>query len=1132
MTRWTEEQEDAVYKRKANILVSAAAGSGKTAVLTERILELIEEEELDISQLLVFTFSRAAANEMKERVYKKIIERLKKKGFEEFYRKQLMKINQAKITTIHSFCNEVVKSNFFAIGIDPDYRIGEDNDFNLIKDMILEEVFEEYYEMQDILFEDLVEVFGDQRGDKKLREIIHLLHRKMQSYPDVKEWFNKILCQYQDIGFWNEELNQYLMSQIEQCVRAADELWKVVENESGSNVYEKFFRNEISQINQLYFNLKDKIFDTLVVFNRLPSDKEVDQTTKGKIQEIRNFYKGIITGIQKDYFIERTVKKHSEEFLSQLPRIEKIIEIVKEFDNRLLKYKKKNNILEFNDLEHFTLEILEDPNVSKIYQQQFKYIFVDEYQDSNYIQEAIIQKIKNDENLFMVGDLKQSIYKFRLAEPTIFLNKYKRFSKEKNPGNHKIDLNKNFRSRENILNFINYLFHDFMSEDFGGMNYDTGSRLYNGKKDFDGVDLPVEINLLKVSPGELSKEIIEIHEISNRIKSLVKEQNVQYKDIVVLMRSPSSYIEDFSRIFISEGIPLFIESTDEYIDTLEVDLIRNYLKVIDNTRQDIPLVSLMRSPIYNFSDDELYQIRDGCQNEFFHECIFKYDGQVELKNKINRFVSDINDMREFSRFMTIDNMIWTIFTLYHFQEFFTALTKGDQRSANVRKLMDIASEYQSNGIVGLADFNHYMDYLQEKEAKFSSAKIISDQANVVRLMSIHKSKGLEFPIVILAGTGKKFNKRDTYGDMIVHNKYGIIPKYFDKENRIRRSTFHRDIVTDKMSMESSEEELRILYVALTRAVDQLLIFATIQSKSFDKTYDAWDGQLNFKGIEKNERFIEWIMFNMYNQKSIDKPSYEVKIIETKSENYEKEKIDISSFSQKDFITYIEKNVALDGAEIEIPDYIERKIDKLQSKVTVTDIAHNRLNLNDDVEITEPMVVFSDKKKENAAQTGIEIHRIMQMVKLDQLNDYLTFNKQVEEMIRRNLISKEIYEKYDLNKIYNFFESELGKRMIKSINVKREEPFIINVEIEEIDGMIGEGNMLIQGIIDCYFIENDEVVLIDFKSDNVNEDNYQKSLLQYTKQLRYYSLAIESLLGKKVKEKIIHFFNINKSIEIS
>ncbi|MEA3422292.1 MAG: helicase-exonuclease AddAB subunit AddA [Bacillota bacterium] len=1132
MTNWTDQQSDAIYKRDANILVSAAAGSGKTAVLTERIVELLEQQKIDINQLLVFTFSRMAANEMKERVYKKIIGRLKKKGYEDFYRRQLIKINQANITTIHSFCNDVVKSHFFMLGLDPDFRIGEDNDFNSIKETILDEIFEIYYADEDKDFEDLIEVYSNQRGDRKLRDLVFSIHRKTQAYPDVDEWIKDVLVKYSDEKYWNEYLKEHMISEMEKSLRASEKLWDIVENETESDKYREFFSKEIENIKENYFALIEDINKFQIYFGRLPADKSIDKETKERIKKIRDFYKGIINGIYKTYFVERDLMQHRDEFMLQLNRVEKLIEMIKEFDGRLLEHKKENNILEFSDLEHFALQILKDPAVGKAYQEQFAYIFVDEYQDSNYIQEAIIQRIKGRDNLFMVGDLKQSIYKFRLAEPSIFLNKYKAFSKNKNPMNHKIDLNMNFRSRGNVLTFINYIFEGFMTEKFGGMDYNDQAKLYLGKNNFENEDSHVEINLVNYTAGKLSKEALEIYEIGKRIKRLVNEDDVNYKDIVILMRSPSSYIEEFSRIFEKLNLPLFIGSTDEYIDTLEVDLILNYLKVVDNPRQDIPMLSLLRSPIYDFSDEELYQIRKECSCDYYHECLFEYQIEDEVKEKIDKFLSDVNKLREFSRFLTIDNLIWTIFIQYNFQEFFVALPKGDRRSANIRKLMDIASEFQIKDIVGLSDFNHYMNYLKEKEAKFSSAKIISDQSDVVRLMSIHKSKGLEFPVVILAGTGKKFNKMDSFGDVIIHNKFGIIPKYFDKENRIKRSTFHRDIVSNKIKTESSEEELRILYVALTRAVDRLIVFGGVSSKNFEDTLNNWREQINFAGLENNDRFIDWIMFNIYNQKVYDKPLFEINTILANSEDYEIGEVNISDLSKEEFVEYLNKEVFEYNLDIELPREHHVFTDNIQSKITVTDIAHNRLNPTKEVETVKAELHFSDKKTDDAAKTGIEIHKIMQMLKLKELSSYDDFKIQVHEMIDRKIISKNIQDSYDIKKVYMFFETDVGKRLLNSSNVKREEEFVLSKKSETIDGMTGEGDILIQGIIDCYFEEDDHIVLIDFKSDFVTEENYTKSLKQYSVQLDYYALAIESLVGKKVKEKYIHFFNINKNVKIS
>ena len=1131
VVNWTKEQQLAIDKTESNILLSAAAGSGKTAVLTERIVNIMEQQQIDINRFLVFTFSRAAANEMKERAYKKIIEGLEKEGYEDFYRDQLMKINQAKITTIHSFCNEVVRSHFFILGIDPDYRIGEPTEFVVIKNLVLEDIFEDNYRNHLDDFVMLVETFGNQRGDDKLKQLVLEIHNKLQSQPDYNIWFDEIIDVYDHQKIWLDRLKNTILSEIELAMEYSEKALEIAETESGSLLYTDFFTQENESIKNCYEATKLNLLDFKIEFKRLPSDKSVDDGVKSRIKELRDYYKNSLNSIQKSYYLERDINQHSAEFAKQKSTIEHLIEIVRDFDEQLMMYKKEKNILEFSDLEHFALEVLSNDEISKSYQEKFEYVFVDEYQDSNYIQEAIISRVKSHDNLFMVGDLKQSIYKFRLAEPDLFASKYRTFERDEDALNFKLDLNKNFRSRGNILGFINQIFYDFMTDDFGGMNYDEKTMLYQGNESFIGEDPPVEIHLIKTHSGDLLKEEIEVYEIADRILELKVNEGVQFRDIVILMRSPSTYVKYFSKIFETKGIPLFADVSERFLDTMEVQQLINYLKIIDNPKQDIPLVSLMRSPIYQFTDEELYQIRQRGHKEYFHECMMAYKESDDIQEKIDVLIKDIALYREKSRFLPIDELIWDIYIGEGYNTFFTGLPLGEQRDANVKVLIDIASEFESKKITSLNEFMIYIDHMKEKKSDFESAKIINEKANVVRLMSIHKSKGLEFPVVIFAGTGKRFNQVDAQGDIVVHSKLGIISKYFDIENRIKRNTFHKDLVAQLINSENSAEEMRILYVALTRAMDRLIIFSSINNKRFDKDVDHWNELVNFGHIENNIRFIDWIMYNIRTKKDVAEPDVIIRMIDSSEKEYKASGVSVSSLNQDEFKNMMQEKIQTHEEKLQLPELIEMDWKQAKSKISVTKIAHQSLDELSHVE-TRYFPSGEVSKKDSAALMGTEVHKIMQLLDFKKLESMDMFLEQIKWMISHSMIDSELPEKFQMELIYDFFISELGKRLLASQTVFREKAFVLKKDSDTIVGYEGEGMLLIQGIIDCYFVEEGQVVLIDFKSDQVNDMTYTHSIPKYSIQLDLYAEAIENLTGYQVKEKFIHFLRNNESYKIS
>jgi len=1111
MVRLTKEQNEVINNRDSNIIVSAAAGSGKTEVLTRRIISLMESENIDIDRFLIFTFTKAAANEMKDRVYKSFVKKINNKENEIFFRKQIVKINSANIKTIHSFCSDVIKDYFYLLDIDQNYKIGKENEFAIIKSNIIDEIFEKYYEAQDEKFLDVIEMFGGGRSDEKLRELLINIYKRSQSNPDWDNWKSNILTKYNDFDFWDKLKNRYVADELNRAVDYINETIKICSDDPNLSSQHYHVSEEFLKFKETIKGIEMDGTYKKIGFDNMPAMKNVDDFDKKRIKKLRDEYKKISGDIEKNFYSVITFKEQYEDFSKMKTYIEKLLDIVKIFKEKLFDEKKKKNILEYSDLEHLALKVLEDRDVQKNYKEYFKYIFIDEYQDSNYVQEELVTRIARGNNLFMVGDIKQSIYGFRLAEPEIFINKYNSFSNDKEEINYKIDLNKNFRSRENILDFTNTIFKNLMTKDFGKIDYDDNVKLYFGREDYLKPDDDIDIEIIKYKKSRITKEEAEVREIADKIEILVKN-GASYKDIVVLMRSPKSYVDSMTDVFEKKKIPVFIDYSEKYLDSFEVEIVLNYLRLIDNMNQNIPLVSIMRTPIYGFTDDELFIIKKSKVKSDLATCVKTYKGNKFIEQKIEKMMLEIYDFRDRSKFLSIDKLIWEILSNTYLLEFIVSMPSGEKKLTNIRLLIEIAKEFEESSLSGLYQFNKYIKNVKEKKSDFEGAKTLIEKANVVRVMSIHKSKGLQFPIVILAGTGKIFNQSDSKGDILIHSKFGLISKTVDIENRVKIANVERKLILREIDLDSKSEEMRILYVGITRAIHKLIIFASVPSKNFDETLRNWKERFNPGGFKQNNKFIDWIMFSLY--ETVGDCDFKVNINEPieSGESFENRKIIIKEELKK---------MILDSEEHEYKSYDYEKKEITPAKVAVTTLVHDKATPK-----LERLGKRKDKKTEiTGAYIGNQIHSIMQYLNLIEYKEKNNLYEQIEIMKKRNIVYNDIQDHYNLERVEDFLSSDLGKRLLSSTEIYKEMPFVMKEEINGVDA-------LIEGIIDLFFIEDGKAIIIDFKTDSVTEKTYLEFMDKYSVQLNYYSKAIEKLTGYEVKERFVHFFKINKSAIVS
>ncbi len=1197
MKNWTNEQQAAIDARGSNLLISAAAGSGKTAVLVQRIIQMITKDKIDIDRLLIVTFTNAAAGEMRERIAGAIMEEMEKKTDSEHHlRRQINLLNRAYITTIHSFCIDVVRKHFHVINVDPGFRIGDVTETSIMRLEALEELFEEEYEKSDERFLSLVESFGSTKDDKSLQDLVLKVYGFIQSQPNPKEWLKEkveefgLPLQKFDESSWIKTIKNRIEIQLKGAMDLLNDALTIAQHPNGPGVYEEIILSDLAQIIDLYDNLNHPITDFYNRLNsishaRLKPSKDSDPVLKEESKELRDKAKGIIKDIKENIFTV-SPEEYVEDLNKLHPLMDYLYNLVTRFTDIYGEKKADRGIVDFNDLEHYGLRILANDLVAKEYREKFEYIFVDEYQDSNIVQETLIQSIKRKDNLFMVGDVKQSIYRFRLADPTLFIEKYETFGIEEGDVNRRIDLAKNFRSRGQILNGVNYIFNNIMSKELGEIDYDDKAALYQGAEFEPIKDPSIEVNLIEKNMEidediedelqELADIEVEARIVAKRIKNVLNEEiydskiegyrKVEFKDIVVLLRTTKDWAQSFLESFIREGIPAYADANTGYFEAIEVNMFLNFLRVIDNKRQDIPLLSVMRSPIGDFTTEELINIRVHDKSGTYYDAIEKYieENNDDLKYKLASFIEKLNKWSNEARYIKIDEFIWKLYMDTGYYYYVGAMPGGLQRQANLRILFDRASQFEKTSIKGLFNFIKFIEKLQNSQGDMGAAKILSENDNVVRIMSIHKSKGLEFPVVITAGMGKNFNLRDTNADVLLHKDLGLGPKFVDSNLRTYRDTIAKLAMKDQIKIESLSEEMRILYVAFTRPKDKLIVVGSV--RNIEKQAKKWSKSDNTYSLMNGKNFMDWISTAIIKHPvgEVLRELVDVEFDDSKNDPYNSEWT-INILGREDIILeehekllkeeeYKENLLEFNREDFSPNTYTEYKDEiynrlnwkyeheeatGIPSKLSVSDIKKANIKEMDSIVHQIPTLVKSPKFMEGktsftAAEKGTIIHFVLQHLDLNKVDSEESIKEQVDFMVARELITEEEAKVVNIEKILNYFNSEIGKRMLNAEKVYREAPFVIKKSAKDvIDGVDDDldENLLVQGVIDCYFEEEDGLVLVDYKNDIVFNGDVSSVVGKYKTQLYLYKEALERVTERKVKDTYLYLFNIDEGVKI-
>ncbi|WP_265446903.1 helicase-exonuclease AddAB subunit AddA [Acetivibrio straminisolvens] len=1247
-TIWTDEQREAITGNEKNLLVAAAAGAGKTAVLVERIIRKITDEEnpVDIDRLLVVTFTNAAATEMRERIGEAISEKLEENPGSANIQRQLTLLGKASITTIHSFCLEVIRSNFQQINIDPGFRIADETESQLMKLEALNEVFEEQYENENTGFFELLECYGGNRDDKELQDMVLNLYNFIQSSPWPGEWLEKMtecmnVPEGTDFGktLWGRVLLQSVKTELEGLKEMVSRALEILKDALGLEKYQAVYMEDLANIEAMLKLLNedsdmqwDRTFNALqgIEFAVLPRcGKGVDKDKQEIVKKIRDDVKQSIKRLR-----EKVVTSVSNDINNDMkvlyPKMKCLASLVEQLAGKYAKKKSRKSVVDFNDLEHFCLEILtekqEDGSIlpSKtaiLYRERFEEILVDEYQDSNLVQEAIINMIsKGDDKsprVFMVGDVKQSIYRFRQARPELFLDKYNMYFPDKGNPSRKILLFKNFRSRREVVDAINFLFKQIMSVGVGELDY-TDTEALNAGAVFDEnerEDMTVggeaELHLIQtdgvdyISAGEnegeegqkdegeeedeemLDNVQCEARLVGRRILELMKPdengryfcifdkakeeyRRVEYRDIVILLRTTRNWAEVFADELSVMGIPVFADTGTGFFKTVEVQVMLSLLQIVDNPLQDTPLLSVLRSPIAGFSTDELAELRIADKRALLFDALNKLaeSGQTGAARKASAFLENLQKWREMSLYMSTDRLLWQLYNDTGYYSIVGAMPAGEQRQANLRILYERARQFEETSYKGLFNFINFIDKLKSSRGDMGSAKILSENDNVVRIMSIHKSKGLEFPVVIVAGCGKKFNLQDMNKTILLHHELGFGPDVVDHKLRLSWPSMAKQAIREKIKAETLSEEMRILYVALTRAREKLIITGAV--KDVSKTVEKWldsasvqESKLPVYDMLKAANYLDWIGPAILRHKScsglrdcmegtdfrgqlIDDPSvWSIKI--WSKGDVQSGKI-LEEQEESEFVKWLD-SLEAEGEPSEYAEETARRLSwsypyikasNVPAKVSVTELKrrYNEMVSEDAMAFPEylPALVkkpmfLEEKNGLSYAEKGTILHFVMQHLDYD----WEDIEAQIEEMVAKDLLTPQQAQSVDADRIRRFLNSPLGKRMLASKSINREVPFNIEIPCHELyrdmedEDCHGE-TLLLQGVVDCYFEEPDGIVLVDYKTDYVAPGNVETIYERYKVQILYYARALEMLTGKKVKEKYIYLFWNGKVLE--
>ncbi|WP_411814596.1 helicase-exonuclease AddAB subunit AddA [Cytobacillus firmus] len=1239
---WTDDQWKAIMAKGQDILVAAAAGSGKTAVLVERIINKIitDEDPINVDELLVVTFTNASAAEMRHRIGEALEKAINDNPRSAHLRKQVSLLNRASISTLHSFCLEMIRKYYYMTDIDPGFRIADETEAQLLRDEVLEELFEEEYGKEgNEGFFALVDTFTNDRSDTALQDIIRDLYDFARSNPSPDQYLDSIVEMYNVDGVSSLEQLPFVRSLLEDVdlqLKGAKQLLEygleLTKLPGGPAPRAENFIADLHVVNTLIEAKKDSwtmLYEAMQSwsFGRAKTCKgdEYDEELVEKAKKLRDQAKKIITGLQEELFFRRQ-ESFMRDMAEMKPHIEELVSLVKAFSIRFEQIKTEKGLVDFADLEHYCLEILSLPDeegrllpsdAALVCRNQFKEVLVDEYQDTNMVQEAILQLVTADSeengNLFMVGDVKQSIYRFRLAEPNLFLGKYTRFDRDGERAGLRIDLARNFRSRKEVLQGTNYIFKQIMGTSVGEIEYDQASELIKGAPYSEDQEHPVELAIIDLEGNEkseqepesmdegfdsedLAQSQLEARYMASKIKEIIGNRQevyntkthsgrpAKYRDIVILLRS-MTWAPQIMEEFKQQGIPVYANLSSGYFEATEVAIMMSLLKVIDNPYQDIPLASVLRSPILGLTEEELAQIRIHNKWGSFYEALTSFCRNHptletgELYEKIRPFFDTLEEWRVMARQGSLSELIWHLYRETRFYDFVGGMPGGKQRQANLRALYDRARQYEATSFRGLFRFLRFIERMRDRGDDLGAARALGEQEDVVRLMTIHSSKGLEFPFVFIAGLARSFNTMDLKKPYMLDKEFGFAAKYVNAEKRISYPSLPQITFKRKKKMEMLAEEMRVLYVALTRAKEKLYLVSSV--KSADKKLNKWlqasehkDWLLNEYDRASANSYLDWIGPALVRHREcealrgevpvdplvpgdiLEHPScWNITIIKSEEAAVLPEE---ANEGETDLLKLVYDGKPV-PAESAYKDKVEEQLSwkysfkqaaQSRSKQSVSEVKRQREIFSEEDsgtelirKISKPMLSrprFMQEKSLSPAERGTAMHAVMQHIDFSRPATVERISSKMDEMVHNELLTEEQRSSIEPQLIVQFFETELGQRIVQAKSVRREIPFSLSFPAQEIysDWQGEDEPVLIQGIVDCVFEDEHGLVLLDYKTDGIS-GRYKggfaeaKPVLEnrYKVQIDMYTRALEQILKRKVNERYLFFFDGAHTIKL-
>ena len=1170
---WTKEQETAINIRNCNVLVSAAAGSGKTSVLINRIIERVLDPEnpIDIDSIVVVTFTNAAAQEMKTRLVAAFEKKLADEPDNRHLIKQISLVNYAKISTIDKFCKDILSDYYNTINFDPSFRIADAGEISLLRADVYKELLEERFQEGREDFINLVEAFAPGKKVDSLYNYVEDIYKKTQSHPWPVECLNEYIKAYNisDICDFDE------LPVVKECVKyinrlcsdSADTIERL-HDECIGMAYESNLKDESDMLRRAS-KASDMISLQSILsqgFANLKKATDIDEEFKKRIQSERNAVKKRIKGIIDEYLC-MDMRHAVADVVICRPYIEALIGLVIDFTEKMDRAKTEKKVVEFADIEHLALKILINKEngreryteVADELASRINEIYIDEYQDSNMVQEKILTAISGERfgrpNMFMVGDVKQSIYKFRMAEPEIFMDKYAAFSEDRGK-DRKIELNYNFRSCENVIDSINDIFRHIMKHEIGGIDYDDKAALHYGGEMKSGNDSTTEV--LYTYKSEYEDEDIDATDIyatmaAMKIKELMSQnQNLKYKDIAILLRSTKEAGPRYATILNEYGIPAIFASTKGYFEREEIQKIMDYMRIIDNPRQEIPLASVMRSYFAYFSAEELAFIKGKKRGTELYDCVVNYSEHTDsLGSKCRRFLDELDKYREYAGVHTISELVTELIYSTGYYDYIGLTDNGRQKRANLDMFIRKASTYEKTSYSGLFNFLRYIDKIQEYEVDSAEMPGEVSDDNMVNIMSIHSSKGLEFPVVILGGASKKYNLKDSEGSLIIDTECGIGIDYVDVEKHVRYGSLYKEMIKRRIINECIGEELRLLYVALTRAIDKIIVLGIATEKQIEEAESAAiSDHLEMTYVYEQKNYLSIVLATLLRE---DKQGASV-IKHMSAYN-------ILDFAKQNIIDDVEhitgrlddiQNVSVsEETRKDISDKLEytyphTDIFTLKSKYAVSDLKHKAM---EESELLEVMVTPPDRKKpvpkfigteeeeEGGIFRGNAYHKFFEIFDYDFCVDEASILAYLDRMKEKGIMSEEYAELIDADKFVIFLKSDVGMSMKRAYDARllyREQPFIMEVGANQVDSSYPDTEkVLVQGIVDAFYFEGDKVYIVDYKTDRVPKGEKGRQILieRYRKQLELYAEALTGITGRKNGGCYIYSVSLGEGIKL-